>query len=311
MLIESIKMFKIFIDGAYGTAGLILLDQLKQLKEKLSIQFNILMLENHNYKNAEDRYYMINKSDLAILCLPDEVAKKTMEEMHDTKTIIIDASSAHRTNKEWTYGFPELSGEQLEKIVNSKRISNPGCFATGMLSILAPLQKHLNPIYPLSLTGVTGYSAGGKKGIVQQENSPLKMRVSNFNIIHKHMEEVKQYSDIENSLSFNPMVGDFERGQLVQLTVFKDYLSNINLSDIPSLYEQHYKDSAYYEIVTDNPKVLLPETMSGKNGVKIYLSQPENANYMNIVAMYDNLGKGASGSIIQTIKLLLEREIIK
>lgn len=297
-------MINIFVDGSYGTAGLLLLKNLKDIEKEYNL--NIVTLNDLNYKREEERYTAIKNADIAILCLPEDAAIKTMEDMKNVDTIIIDVSPSHRLNVNWTYGFPELNKIQSQKIKNSQRIANPGCFATGMLSLLAPIQPFLNPIYPLVLTGVTGYSAGGKKGIAQQEKNPLKVRISNFTQIHRHMEEVIAYSHVKNALSFNPIVGDFKRGQLVQLTIFEDYLSSASLESVNKIYQDFYQDQEYYKVVTQAPKFITPEIMEGNNGVEIYLSKPEGASYINVIAMYDNLGKGAAGAVIQTLKLLIK-----
>lgn len=298
-------MKKIFIDGSYGTAGLSLKDKLVSLCQQYPNQLKLLTLSRENYKNEQVRYAMIRKADIAVLCLPEEVSIKTAQDLKECSTILIDASSAHRLDSEWIYGWLELSKKQPQLIKEGKRISNPGCFASGAVALLKPLSNYLNSEYPLQITGVTGYSAGGLKSIKKQEKNPLSCRVTSLSSIHFHVPEIKKYSEIENEIAFMPMVGNFKQGQMVEITIFQSMLKDLHLSDVLSLFKSFYKDLSYYTVQENKQSFLTPELMGGRDDVEIYINQPENAPYIQLFALYDNLGKGASGSIIQIIQQLI------
>lgn len=294
-------MKTIFVDGSYGTAGLYLLEQLSQLQK--TVDFNILVLDKEEYKNEALRYDAIKRSDIAILCLPEELALKTIQDLKDVDTIMIDISPAHRTDSQWTYGFSELNNNQINQIKNSKRIANPGCFATGMISLINPLVNILSP-NPISISGITGYSAGGKKAIEKQKNNSIAFRMTNLDKIHRHIPEVKHITNLKNILAFTPSVGNFLSGQLVEITLFKENFISIDFNTVKEKIKNHYKNSAIIKVIETTPSYLNPETMANRNDMEIYIYIHED--YMTLISMYDNLGKGSTGSVMQTLEILLK-----
>lgn len=293
---------KIFVDGSHGAAGVCLIEKL----EKLAQTHDIQLISINDTKDEAMRYQAIRQADIAVLCLPEEVASKTCSDLNEVDTVIIDASTYHRTMLGWTYGFIELNHQQLKNIVKSKRIANPGCFAGGILSVLNPIKDYLNQDVGLVVEGVTGYSAGGKKTIEKQQTSPVGFRTTNLNREHIHVVEVKHYLNLKNKLAFNTSVANFERGQMVTMTLFQEHL-DINIDSTRLAYENFYKDFDKVKVMKETPSQLLPETMAGRDDVEIYLSQP-SPEYIKISAIYDNLGKGSAGSIAHIIEEILVKK---
>lgn len=293
---------KIFVDGSHGAAGVCLIEKLENLAQNHDIQ----LITISDTKNEAMRYQAIHEADIAVLCLPEEVASKTCSDLNEVDTIIIDASTYHRTMDGWTYGFVELDTEQLNTIVHSKRIANPGCFAGGMLSILNPIKDYLNQDVALIIEGVTGFSAGGKKTIEKQQSNPVSYRATNLNREHIHIVEVKHWLKLKNKLAFNTSVANFEHGQMVTMTLFQEHL-DINIDSTRLAFDNFYKDFDKVKVMTESPSQLLPETMAGRDDVEIYISQP-SPDYIKISAIYDNLGKGSAGSIAHIIKEILSNQ---
>lgn len=291
---------KIFVDGKHGAAGAYLMEKLEKLANNYPIEF----ISIDNTRSEEQRYNAIQEADIAVLCLPEEVSAKTCTDLKDSETIIIDASTYHRTQGGWTYGYVELHDKQLENILHSKRIANAGCFANGMLSILNPIKDYLNQDMPLIMQGVTGYSAGGKQTIQKQKENPLHYRATVLNKEHIHTVEVKHWLQLKNPLVFNASVGSFERGQMVSLTLFQEHL-DISLDSVQLAYQNFYRFFDNIQFCSNNPSQLIPETMAGKDHVEIYIYQPSK-EYITIYAMYDNLGKGSAGAIANIIEHLLQ-----
>jgi N-acetyl-gamma-glutamyl-phosphate reductase len=292
-------MKKVFIDGTYGIAGYSLKEKLNPLV--LSEEVEIIELSETEAKNEVLRYEMINNVDIAVLCLPEAASAKTCEDLKESNTIIIDASTYHRTVDGWTYGYQELDENQIKKIIESNRIANPGCFATGMLTVLNPIKEILKKDYPINIYGVTGYSAGGKQTIEKQEKSPLNYRVTNLTREHIHLKEVKHWLNVKSPFAFIPSVGGFKYGQMIELNIFQEQI-NIPIKEVKELFVNYYKKFTGNIVITDS-KMIIPENMAGKDEMEIHLSQP--GSYLQIFAVYDNLGKGSSGSIVQIIKKLL------
>lgn len=293
---------KIFVDGSHGAAGVCLMEKLELLAKKHDIQ----LITISDTKNQAMRYQAITDSDIAVLCLPEEVASQTCSDLYDVDTIIIDASTYHRTMAGWTYGFVELNNPQLNNIITSKRIANPGCFAGGILSILNPIKDYLNQDVSLIVEGVTGYSAGGKKTIEKQQTSSIGYRATNLTREHIHTLEVKHYLNLKNKFAFNASVANFERGQMVSVTLFQEHL-DINLDSTLLAFQNFYKDFDKVKVFEASPSQLIPETMAGRDDMEIYISQPSE-EYIKISAIYDNLGKGSAGSICYIIEQILQTQ---
>lgn len=292
---------KIFIDGEYGTAGLCLKEKLLNLQ--LTYSFDFISISNT--KSEIERYQAIKEADIAILCLPEDISFKTCEDLKEIDTIIIDASTIHRTLPGWTYGFEELNQNQINVITNSKRIATPGCFATGMMAILNPIKDYLNQDMPLMIQGVTGYSAGGKKTIQKQIETPIHFRSTNLNREHIHLVEIKHWLNLQNPIAFNPSVSSFERGQMVSLTLFQSHL-DINIDSSLLAYQNFYKNFDNISIIENFNSQIIPEKMNGRDDLEIYISKPSK-EYIIVSAIYDNLGKGSAGSIAKLVEKIIKK----
>lgn len=294
-------MKKIFIDGEHGISGLTLRNKL--VDSELSSLIEIISLDNT--KDINKRLLAIKSSDISVLCLPDSASKEMCEylnEVENLNTIIIDASRYHRTNKDWVYGYVNLNEYQLTRILKSKRISNPGCFAQGMLSLLNPLKDHLKPNYPLILNGITGYSAGGKKTIEKYQNNPISFRTLNLTKEHDHIKEVKHCLDLDNTIIFTPSIGSFFQGQMVSLVLTKEQI-NMPLIEIYDFLKDFYKYKENVKILHDITNII-PENMAGQDGLEIVVSKLSD-EYIQLYAIYDNLGLGSSGAILNLIKKII------
>lgn len=293
---------KIFVDGRHGAAGAYLMEKLEYLTYSYPIKF----LSITDSRNKIARYQAIKEADIAVLCLPEEVSAKTCEDLKDVDTIIIDASTYHRTQLGWTYGYVELNSQQLELILNSKCIANAGCFANGMLSILNPIKDYLNQNMPLVMNGVTGYSAGGKHTIQKQKENPLHYRATVLNKEHIHTVEVKHWLQLKNPLAFSASVASFERGQMVSITLFQEHL-DISLDSVLLAYQKFYQSFDNIKVYYNHSSQLIPEQMVGRDDVEIHIYQPCK-EYITIHALYDNLGKGSAGSIANIIEHLIVKK---
>lgn len=305
---------KIFIDGSAGTTGL---DILRRLSDRDDIE--ILTLAEADRKDAESRKAAINSSDIAFLCLPDAAAKEAALMVENDDTVIIDTSTAHRTNPEWAYGFPELSSEAFgEKIANSKRIAVPGCHASGFIALVYPLVKSgiIEKSTLLSCFSLTGYSGGGKNMISAYEDSGRDALLSSprqyaLSQTHKHLPEMTAVTGLENAPVFCPTVADFYSGMEVSVPLFSEFLKNgANMGDIKRIYAEKYTGPVVsYKDNTDEAGFLAAGKLSGTDRMEI--SVYGNDERMLLTARYDNLGKGACGAAIECLNLVLGTDMTK
>ncbi len=298
-------MTKVFIDGSAGTTGLRIRERLEGRQE-----INIITLPQQLRKDIEARCDALNSADVAFLCLPDAAAIEAVALVENKDTALIDTSTAHRTNESWTYGFAELSG-QREKIRGSKRIANPGCHASGFVSLVRPLVENrvVSKSAQISCTSLTGYSGGGKAMIADYENkekSPLLSapRMYALSQQHKHLKEMAAISNLDNLPAFMPIVGDFYSGMQVSITLFKNEI-NGSLEDIRDCYREYYKNKkiVHFDENCDEAGFLSAAAYSGKDDMSI--SVFGNDERILLVSRFDNLGKGASGAAIQNMNILL------
>ncbi len=296
-------MTDIFIDGSAGTTGLRIYERLADRDD-----INVITLSEELRKDLEARREAIKSADIAFLCLPDAAAKEIVEFVSDLDTAIIDTSTAHRTASEWTYGFPELIGS--ENIKNSKRIANPGCHASGFTALVTPLIREgiLNENAMLTCFSITGYSGGGKKMIADYESkdrsklldAPRQYGISQQ---HKHLKEMVYVAGIKNTPVFCPIVADFYSGMEVSVPVFKNDLKG-NLQDIKNIYKNFYNGKlVHFDDEADENGFLSAAAFSGKDDMQISVNG--NEDRVVLTARFDNLGKGASGSAIQNMNILL------
>lgn len=295
-------MKKIFIDGGAGTTGL-------RIKERLSSRddLTVITLPEDKRKETEYRKQCINEADIAVLCLPDDAARQAVSLIDNPDTVIIDTSTAHRTDAAFTYGFPEIKGFR-EKIRNSKRIANPGCHASGFISLIFPLIAAgvLKNNIELSCFSLTGYSGGGKKMIAEYESAE---RSSEFNAPrlyglsqnHKHLPEMMTVCGLAYAPAFCPIVADYYSGMEVTVPLFKSQ-TDVGIKDIKKIYSDYYKDGLVY--FKENEQSLLSACkLSGFDDMQITVEG--NEERILLVSRFDNLGKGASGAAIQNINICL------
>jgi N-acetyl-gamma-glutamyl-phosphate reductase len=298
-------MKKIFIDGRVGTTGLRIYERLEKRSD-----IELITLSEEMRKDPLARKEAINSSDVSFLCLPDAAAIEAVGMVENPNTVIIDTSTAHRTNESFAYGFPELSAEFEEKIKNGKRIAVPGCHASGFIALVHPLIKAgiIKSDLGLSCHSLTGYSGGGKKMIGEYESegrSPLLDGPRQYGLTqeHKHLKEMKAITGLEKAPLFCPIVADFYSGMLVTVPIFA---SDIN-GDIESIREV-YKNTYFGDIVKYVPDMsedgfMSAAAFSGKDSMQIGVYG--NSERMILVARYDNLGKGASGAALENLNIVL------
>lgn len=297
-------MFKVFIDGGEGTTGLRLAQRLKQRSD-----IELLTISSDLRKNLDARLEKIDLADVAFLCLPDAASREVAEAAKNCDTRIIDTSTAFRCDPDWAYGFPELGPRYLHAIQSSRRISNPGCHATGSIAVLAPLVKAglIEKTGLYTLTSLTGYSGGGKKMIASYENLHDKEldapRIYSLGQKHKHLPEILKYTGLEQSPIFLPIVAPYYAGMLVTAGFLMP--TDLSLAAIRKLYQDFYRDQAFITVETseEQPKMLGSNTLAGKDNMKIYICG--NEERFTVSAQFDNLGKGASGAAIENMNIAM------
>lgn len=299
-------MAKVFIDGSAGTTGLRIYERLEKRND-----IEILRLNEENRKDKSARAEALNSADIAFLCLPDDAARESVSLCTNENTVIIDTSTAHRTNPEWAYGFPELSKKAEQKIAVSKRIAVPGCHASGFIALVYPLIETgvLKKDALLSCFSVTGYSGGGKKMIADYEAEDRSILLSSPRQYgtaqtHKHLPEMAAVTGLVNPPVFSPVVADFYSGMAVTVPMFKASLNNADANDIKGIYrlKYHLEIVKYVEDYGENGFVSA-NRLSGKDSMEIAVLG--NDERILLTAVYDNLGKGASGAAIECMNIAL------
>ncbi|WP_370931153.1 N-acetyl-gamma-glutamyl-phosphate reductase [Bartonella sp. DGB1] len=299
---------KVFIDGEYGTTGL-------QIHQRLAEQNNIklISIDFQDRHNITAKKAILDKVDVAILCLPDQAAVETVKLLSDNDHIrIIDASTAHRTNNNWIYGFAEMCRDQKKLIQEAKFISNPGCYATGAIALIRPLtENNIIPAnFPFNIHAVSGYTGGGKELIKEMQlDNHLNYFTYNMHGGHKHLPEITKYSLLKNTPIFTPSVGSFPQGMLVCISLNLAMLeTNYNVSLIKEIYTSHYANQNFISIATDdeinNISRLNPADFINRDDLKIYIFPQKDQQQILLVAQLDNLGKGAAGAAVQNLELM-------
>ena len=303
-------MKKIFIDGSAGTTGLRIAERLESRKD-----IEIIKLSEENRKDIGARKEAINKADIVFLCLPDEAAIESVSICDNPDTVIIDTSTAHRTNPQWAYGFPELSKEFEEKIKQSKRIANPGCHASGVIALIYPLIESgiLDKDVLLSAISLTGYSGGGKKMIAEYESedrSELLSAPRQYGISqsHKHLPEISAVTGLNTAPAFMPIVSDFYSGMEVTIPLFAKMLKGKNIEDIKNIYKQKY-NGPVVKFVEDFAEGGFVSANKLRNKDSMEISVSGNEERILLIARYDNLGKGASGAAVESMNIVLGCDI--
>ena len=300
-------MIKAFIDGQAGTTGLQL--KAKLLKHPL---VQIIEIDEAKRKDTSERQKLMNEADVVFLCLPDAAAVEAAKLVTNPDTVVIDASTAHRTADGWTYGFPELSEAHREKIKASKRIANPGCHATGFISLVYPLVASgiMTASYPVTAHSITGYSGGGNKmiGEYESEERPCEYdspRQYGLSQMHKHLPEMKKITGLAAEPVFNPIVSDYYCGMAVSVPIYTSLLDKkINAEEMKEFYKSYYKDSAFISVkALPESGFISPMGLEGTNELNIYVGG--NDERITLTAVFDNLGKGASSAAVQNMNIAM------
>ncbi|MBO7252167.1 MAG: N-acetyl-gamma-glutamyl-phosphate reductase [Oscillospiraceae bacterium] len=295
-------MTKVFIDGSAGTTGLRIYERLSGRKD-----LQLLILTGEDRKNNDARRQMLNLADIAFLCLPDQAAIEAVSLLENADTAIIDTSTAHRTHDDWAYGFPELSPAHRAKICSSKRIANPGCHASGFIASVYPLVSHgvVPSDFPLTAYSLTGYSGGGKSLIAEYEDPNRDIRHESHRIYgttlaHKHLPEMKKICGLAKNPVFSPILGDFYEGMATTIL-----LPGFDAKQVWECLKDHYAPENLVTVAPfggDEP-LIYASTLAGKDTMRIQVSG--HSEQTMVTAVFDNLGKGASGAAIQNMNILL------
>jgi N-acetyl-gamma-glutamyl-phosphate reductase len=305
----STNKTKIFIDGQHGTTGLQILDRLKGRPD-----IELLELPMADRKDLGKRAEIAKASDITVLCLPDAAAKELVAAIGDADTVVIDASTAHRVADGWTYGFPEMAKDQRQKLRDSHRISNPGCYPTGAIALLRPLvdagivRKDATP----AVFGVSGYTGGGKDLIAVHETPGVEpFGLYGLGLAHKHVPEMKKYSGLTHAPLFVPSVGHYAQGMLITVPITRDITTRqVTAKDVHGVLADRYKGEAFVPVRPLGDKSWLERDQFLRADRLINTNTLELAVYGNdadgnvvAIASLDNLGKGTSGAAVQVINL--------
>lgn len=298
-------MKKVFIDGSAGTTGLRIYERLSARED-----IEILSLPEEKRKDPTARKQMINAADVVFLCLPDDAARESVSLVENANTVVIDASTAHRTLPDWAYGFPELSASHEQKILSSKRIAVPGCHASGFIALVYPLIEAglLDKEELLTCHSITGYSGGGKKMIADyeaKERSELLGAPRQYGLTqqHKHLKEMKAITGVENAPVFCPIVSDFYSGMTVTVPLFARQIKG-SMDEIKGVYKAKYNgEIVQYTESADENGFISGAALSRKDGMQITVAG--NDERILLIACYDNLGKGASGAAIECMNMAI------
>jgi len=303
---------KVYIDGQEGTTGLKILERFEGRND-----IEIIRISEEKRKDSAERARLINSADYVFLCLPDEASREAVSFVDNDHVRIIDASTAHRTNPDWAYGFPELSAEHREKITKSNRVAVPGCYASGFASIVYPLVNNgiIPADFPVFAYATSGYSGAGKKAIAVYEgedkpfefNSPRQYALSQQ---HKHLPEMKAVSGLEYTPMFSPIICDYFSRMVVSVPIQTRQLANaVTAEQVHAMYEKHYAGSKMVEVMPlmsmDEQKsfFLASNTLSGVNKLQVFVFG--NDEQILLCARLDNLGKGASGAAVQCLNIMM------
>ena len=299
---------KVYIDGQSGTTGLQIYDRIGQRED-----LELLRIPEELRHDPNERKKYLNSADIVFLCLPDEGAREAVSFIDNPNVRVIDASTAHRTNPDWTYGYPELSKAQRAAIRTSKRVANPGCHATGFISTTAPLVAMgvLPKDYPMSCYSLSGYSGGGKKMIAEYEaegRSELldAPGIYGLNLHHKHLPEMQTVTGLAYPPVFMPVVDDYYKGMATTIMLQNRLLpGQPSAEEICAKLADYYRDEHFVSVVPfgENDSKLYANKLAGINRLEIVVCGHEEQT--TVTALFDNLGKGASGAAVQNMNIML------
>lgn len=304
-------MKKVFIDGSEGTTGLRIFERFEGRND-----IEILKIPSELRKDPNEIRKYINASDITFLCLPDAAAREAVAMVENENTIIIDTSTAHRTEEGWAYGYPELSKGHREAIKNGKRIAVPGCYATGFITIIYPLIAGgiLPKDYPVSAFAMSGYSGAGKKTIAVYEaaerdkelDSPREYALTQN---HKHLKEMQKITGLERTPLFSPIICDYYSGMLLTTPFYADMLTKAKTpEEVHAFLSEYYADEKFIKVMPFGKEAeyngfLAGNACAGWDGIEIYVTG--NEDRVLVSTRFDNLGKGASGAAIQCLNIIL------
>ena len=287
---------RVFIDGAAGTTGLEIESRLSDRPE-----FELIRLDDDKRKDADARRAALNAADVVILCLPDDAAREAVALIDNPTTRVIDASTAHRTVAGWTFGFPELVGR--DAVAQAKRVSNPGCYSTGFIALVAPLVRGglIDADARLSCSAVSGYSGGGKAMIAEFESgtATTAWRTYALTLAHKHIPEMQRHCGLTHAPLFAPSVAATHRGMIVDVPLF-----GVDPAKARDTLSWFYDGSAIVRVREFDEANLTVEHMAGRDTMELFVFGNSEGSQCRLVAALDNLGKGASGAAVQSLNLM-------
>ena len=305
------KTTKVYIDGQAGTTGLKLFERISGRED-----IELLTIDPAKHRDNAERARLINESDVTFLCLPDAASVEAVSFVENPDVRIIDASTAHRTNPDWAYGFPELSAEHRAKILTAKRVAVPGCYASGFASLVYPMVKSgmMAADYPVTCHAVSGYSGAGKAAIAvyESEDRPAEFdspRQYALGQTHKHLPEMQKVSGLTYPPVFNPLVCDYYAGMVVSIPLHRRLLNGQpSVEEIHEMFAKHYAGQQFVKVreiggtdVLENG-FLPANTLAGTNLLEVFVCG--NEDRILLAARLDNLGKGASGAALQCFNLM-------
>ena len=304
---------RIFIDGEHGTTGL-------QIRVRMADRSDVelLSIPEAERRNASLREELLKAADIAILCLPDDAAREAVALLGpDASTRIIDTSTAHRVDPSWAYGFAELAKGQGEAIAKARLVANPGCYPTGAIALLRPLRDAglLAETQPVTVNAVSGYTGGGKQMIAQMEDAGREDHIAaphflyGLDLAHKHLPEMRVFGKLDRDPIFAPSVGRFPQGMIVQVPFHAEALNGASTERLREALADHYAGQSIVEVAsaeeTAGLKRIDPTDLAGTDRMKLFVFGSKDGSRFNLVALLDNLGKGASGAAVQNMDLML------
>ena len=297
----------VFIDGAAGTTGLEIADRLAGRAE-----FTLITLDDHKRKDPAAKREALNDADFVILCLPDDAAKEAVAMTTSASTCIIDASTAFRVDPDWAYGFAEYRNGQRERIASARLVSNPGCYPTGFLSLVAPLVAEglLPADWPYSVNAVSGYSGGGKALIERFESvsgAAIGFRTYGLDLAHKHVPEMQTHAELAHAPIFAPAVVHAFRGMVVEVPLPLSYMPGTGSPDaLRNALAAHYAGSPVVTVHTEAApsELLMHADQAPSDRLDLYVLASPDGSQVRLLAMLDNLGKGASGAAVQNLNIM-------
>lgn len=317
---------KVFIDGEAGTTGL-------QIRQRLAARrdLQVISIDPDRRKDPSARADMLNAADAVVLCLPDDAAKEAVRLVTNDRTVIVDASTAHRVDPQWAYGFPEMADGHRVMIQRSRRISNPGCYPTGFIGLVAPLVSAglIPATAPITVNAVSGFTGGGKGLIEEFANAPSEtthdaFRAYGLTLAHKHVPEMTKYAGLAHAPVFAPAVGRYAQGMLVEVPLQLWSLpGNPSPKQLREALADFYQGERFVSVASDEEtanlqraragaggyvEMLDPEALNNTNRMKLFVFGNDATQQARLVALLDNLGKGASGAAVQNLNIALGLE---